>query len=38
MGALKKNGRGEKKKPVSGLFFYFTFLHAEAGTLSHKVL
>lgn len=37
MGALKKNGRSEKKKPVSGLF-YFTFLHAEAGTLSHKVL
>ncbi len=37
MGALKKNGRSEKKSPLTG-FFYFTFLHAEAGTLSHKVL
>ena len=36
MGALKKNGRSEKK-PLAG-FFYFTFFHAEAGTLSHNVL
>ena len=26
-----------KKKPLAG-FFYFTFFHAEAGTLSHNVL
>ena len=26
-----------KKSPLAG-FFYFTFFHAEAGTLSHKVL
>lgn len=27
----------EDKSPVSG-FFYLTFRHADAGTLSHKVL
>lgn len=27
----------EYKSPVSG-FFYLTFRHADAGTLSHKVL